>query len=273
MSAAIDDDALGELATDLAVEAGRLALVRRRALGAGRRVAHDTKSSAVDPVTDVDREVERLVVDRLRADRPDDAIVGEEGADDTGTSGIEWHVDPIDGTVNFVYDLPFWCTSIAAVRDGHPVAGAVYAPVVDEVFSAVAGAGARLNGSPIRVSDATDLATSLVATGFSYHLDAHRRVQAERIAGVLPHVRDIRRAGSAALDLVTVACGRLDGYFEEFVNSWDIAAGALVVTEAGGTVTSFDGSALDATEPRGVFACAPGIVHRLREVLDAADQR
>jgi len=247
------------LCDDIAREAGSFALAARRQLGPGARAAHATKSSAVDPVTEFDRATEAMVVDRLRRERPDDSIVGEEGANHRGTSGYEWHVDPIDGTVNFVYDLPGWCTSIAVLHAGQPVAGAVYAPVVDELYSAGIGQGATINGTAIHVSGSTELATSLAATGFSYHLDDHRAVQAARIARVLPTVRDIRRQGSAALDLAYVASGRVDLYFEEFVQSWDVAAGVLLVTEAGGTVTAFDGSDIAVTAPDGVVAATPAL--------------
>jgi len=253
------DTSLRTLCDEIAHEAGSFALRARRQLGPGARAAHATKSSAVDPVTEFDRATEAMVVDRLRRERPDDSIVGEEGANHRGTSDYEWHIDPIDGTVNFVYDLPGWCTSIAVLRDGHPVAGAVYAPVVDELYSAGLGDGTTINGVAVSVSGSTDLATSLAATGFSYHLDDHRQVQAARIARVLPTVRDIRRQGSAALDLAYVATGRVDLYFEEFIKSWDIAAGVLLVTEAGGIVTAFDGSDIDVTAPHGVVAATPAL--------------
>lgn len=251
-------DALRALAVQIAADAGDFAFEARHSLGAGRRVPHATKSSAVDPVTEFDRRAEALVVERLRTERPDDSIVGEEGANHRGSNDLEWHIDPIDGTVNYVYDLPGWCTSVAVLRSGEPVAAAVYAPALGHrrgtMFSASRGGGVSLGDEPVSVSDADDLATSLVATGFSYHLDDHRRRQAERIARILPHVRDIRRMGSAALDLAFVAAGRLDGYFEEFLSSWDLAAGVLMVREAGGVVTAFDGSDLDVTDPHGVVA-------------------
>ena len=250
---------LRSLCADIAYEAGSFAHAQRRQLGAGSRAAHDTKSSDVDPVTEFDRATEEMVVKRLRAERPDDSIVGEEGADHRGTSGLEWHIDPIDGTVNFVYDLPGWCTSVAVLRDATPIAGAIYAPVVDELYSAALGEGATINGAAITVSGSTDLATSLPATGFSYHLDEHRVEQAERIARILPRIRDIRRQGSAALDLAYVASGRVDAYFEEFIHSWDVAAGVLLVTEAGGIVTAFDGHPLDVTAPAGVVASTPAL--------------
>ncbi len=252
-------DALRRLCVDIAREAGDFAHRSRVGLGPGARVAHDTKSSAVDPVTEFDRATEELVVDRLLAERPDDSIVGEEGSNRTGSSELTWHIDPIDGTVNFVYDLPLWCTSIGVVRDGRPIAGAVYAPVVGDMYSAAAGVGAFVGDAPITVSGATDLATSLMATGFSYHVGSHRALQSARIARVLPRVRDIRRSGSAALDLAAVAAGRVDGYFEEFINSWDVVAGVLLVLEAGGSITAFDGSELDVTAPAGVVTAAPAL--------------
>ncbi len=250
---------LRTMCESIALEAGQYALESRRSLGPGARATHTTKSSAVDPVTEFDRATEEIAVERIRHERRDDAIVGEEGANHPGTSGYEWHIDPIDGTVNFVYDLPGWCTSIAVLHDGAPVAAAINAPVVGELYSASLGGGASVNGAALRVSDADDLAMSLIATGFSYHLGAHRIEQANRLARVAPQVRDIRRSGSAALDLAYVASGRLDAYFEEFINSWDVAAGVLLVTEAAGTVSSFDGTTLDVTAPQGIIASTPAL--------------
>lgn len=256
-------EALRLLAVDIAFDAGQHAHAARSGLGPGKRAAHDTKSSAVDPVTQFDRETEALVVERLRSERPDDSIVGEEGANHRGSNDYEWHIDPIDGTVNFVYDLPGWCTSVGLLHRGEPVAGAVYSPPLGDrdtaMFSAARGAGAFLGAERIEVSNATDSTTSLIATGFSYHLDQHRVEQAERIARVLPHVRDIRRMGSAALDLAFVAAGRLDAYFEEFISSWDVAAGVLLVREAGGIVTTFAGGELDVAAPAGVLAAGRGL--------------
>lgn len=250
---------LRSLCADIAREAGAYAHEQRRQLGPGSRAAHDTKSSDVDPVTEFDRATEALVVSRLREQRPHDSIVGEEGANHHGTSEFEWHIDPIDGTVNFVYDLPGWCTSVAVLRHGEPFAGAIYAPVVDELYSAALGCGATVNDMAITVSGSTDLATSLPATGFSYHHGDRRVAQAERIARILPQIRDIRRQGSAALDLAYVASGRVDAYFEEFLHSWDVAAGVLLVTEAGGTVTTFSGDAMNVTKPAGVVAATPAL--------------
>ena len=258
---------LRALASDLATRAGALALEGRRGLGVGQPVAHDTKSTPTDPVTEFDRTAEALIVTTLRRVRPDDSIVGEEGADHAGTSGFEWHIDPIDGTANFVYDLPAWCTSVAVVDDDGPLAGAVYVPVTDELFSAARGGGASRNGSPIRCSTASQLAMALVGTGFNYS-PAVREVQARRLTTLLPQVRDLRRYGSAALDLCMVACGRLDAYFEEHLNSWDLAAGVLIASEAGATTSNF-GSGPAGTDA--TVAAAPGLHAALLTLIAEID--
>jgi len=252
-----DPTELRTLAEQLAVAAGDLAAAGRRDLGAGRTMAHGTKSSATDPVTEFDRAAEALLDTELRRLRPHDALVGEEGAARSGTSGLEWHVDPIDGTVNYVYDLPAWCTSVAVADGDGPLAGAVFVPPTGELFSAARGAGATLNGSRIVCSGADELATALVATGFSY-LPQRRSHQAARVARLVTEVRDVRRFGSAALDLCTVACGRIDAYYEEHLNSWDIAAGVLIAAEAGATTSDFQGGPAGPAE---TVAAAPG-VHR-----------
>jgi myo-inositol-1(or 4)-monophosphatase len=262
---------LRELAAELATRAGSSANEARRRAGVGQPVEHDTKSTPTDPVTEFDRAAEKLIVDELRGRRPDDSIVGEEGAGHTGTSGLEWHIDPIDGTVNFVYDLPAWCTSIAVVDRHGPLAGAVYVPVTDELFSAARGAGATRNGEPIRCSMATDLTMALIGTGFNYSPNT-REQQAARLALMLPHVRDVRRYGSAALDLCMAACGRLDAYFEEHLNSWDLAAGVLIAAEAGATTSNFVGGPADTAA---VVAAAPDLHRSLLDLLErtSPDQR
>jgi myo-inositol-1(or 4)-monophosphatase len=254
------------LAEQLARTAGAMALAGRRSLPVGQPPAHDTKSSETDPVTEFDRAAEEYIVGELRRLRPDDAIVGEEGANDSGTSGIEWHIDPIDGTANFLYDLPAWCTSVAAVDADGSLAGAVYAPVTDEMFSADRGGGATRNGLQIRASAATDIALSMVGTGFSY-LPERRLPQARRIRELLPQVRDVRRYGSAAIDLAYVACGRLDAYFEEHLNSWDMAAGLLIATEAGAITSDLHGGTPDES---GVLAAAAGIHQSLLSAIQLA---
>ena len=258
---------LRSFAEELAVQAGSVALAGRRRLGVGQPVAHDTKSSPTDPVTEFDRAAEQLIVGAIRARRPDDSIVGEEGADQTGDSGLAWHVDPIDGTANFVYDLPSWCTSVAVVDDDGSLAGAVYVPVTEELFSAARGHGATRNGHAIRCSSATVLAEALVGTGFSYAAE-RRAAQARRLVELLPAVRDIRRLGSAALDLCLVACGRLDAYFEEHLNSWDLAAGVLIAAEAGARTSDFDHGRAGTTA---TVAAAPGVHAALLELIASID--
>lgn len=267
MLVADDRSNLRTFAESLAVRAGDEALAGRRSLGIGQPIAHDTKSSPTDPVTEYDRAAERSIVEALRRSRPDDAIVGEEGAAHEGTSGLEWHVDPIDGTANFVYDLPHWCTSVAVVDADGPLAGAVYAPVLGELFSASRGGGATLNGAPISCSRVEHLSHALVGTGFSYSVE--RRVhQGDRVARLLRDVRDIRRLGSAAIDLCLVACGRLDAYFEEHLNSWDLAAGILVAAEAGAVTSDFTGGPAG---PASTVAAGPGIHARLVALIAELD--
>jgi fructose-1,6-bisphosphatase/inositol monophosphatase family enzyme len=260
-----DRSALRRFCEGLAVEAGTGALAGRRALGVGRP-GYDTKSSPTDPVTEYDRAAETLIVAAIRARFPLDSIVGEEGTDHVGSSSRSWHIDPIDGTANFVYDLAGWCTSIAVVDEAGPLAGAVYVPVAGELFSAVRDLGALLNGLPIHCSSATDLAGAMIATGFSYTRDRRRR-QAVLLARLLPDVRDVRRSGSAALDLCSVACARVDAYYEEHLNSWDLAAGVLIASEAGAITSNFVGgpAGADAT-----VAAAPGVHRALVDALLAA---
>ncbi|WP_167051197.1 inositol monophosphatase family protein [Salinibacterium sp. ZJ77] len=226
-----------EIARSIAVDAGELAAQRRRA---GVEVAA-TKSSIVDVVTAADREVEELVRARLAEARPDDAILGEEGGTTGGSSGITWVVDPIDGTVNYLYGIPHYGVSIAAVDgDGDPLtwtalAGVVVNPASGEVFTASRGAGAHLDGRPIRVADPTPLELALVATGFAYAVETRER-QGAAFAQLITRVRDIRRAGAASLDLTAVASGRVNAYFERTLSPWDHAAGALIAEEAGAVV-------------------------------------
>lgn len=198
-------------------------------------LAVDTKSSRTDMVTDIDRWVETNLVNAILADRPDDGFLGEEGASRPSSSGVTWVIDPIDGTTNFIYDIPGYSISIAADVGGQTVAGLVHDPVRNERFRATVGGGATRNNNPISVSGATDLSTALVATGFSYDRE-RRREQAMSLVEILPEVRDIRRLGGAALDLCALACGRVDAYFERGLAPWDTAAGALIAIEAGAVV-------------------------------------
>jgi myo-inositol-1(or 4)-monophosphatase len=266
-SAHDDPLALRDLAGELARAAGTTASRGRRAAADGDGLVSATKSSATDIVTQFDRAAEAAIVGRLRELRPGDAIVGEEGTADSGTTGYNWFVDPIDGTTSFVYDQPTWSCSIAVARGDTMVAGAVYLPRLDELFDAALGHGARLDGRPIRVSDATDPALALVGTGFSYRVEA-RRQQAEHLARLMGRIRDVRRFGSAAADLCFVAAGRLDAYYERYLNAWDSAAGELIAREAGAITSDFSGGP---ARPAEMVAAAPGLHAALIALIEATD--
>ncbi len=250
-----------QIAADLAREAGTMVHVGR----AGGITSTATKSSATDMVTEFDRASERLIADGLLRSRPHDAIVGEEGTDTAGTSGVQWLVDPIDGTTNFLYGLPGYNVSIAARHDGVTLAGAVYLPFTDELFTATHGGGAQLDGVTIHCRAATTLADALVATGFSY-VPERRIAQASRVAALIGSVRDIRRSGAAAADLCAVAAGRVDVYYEEWLGPWDLAAGELIAREAGCRTGAFDGGPVD---PTNVLAATPALFDRMVELLAA----
>ncbi len=259
---------LRSLAERLAAEAGAIALAGRRQANdaAGRLGSHiggDTKSSLTDVVTEFDRAAEAHIVGELRRLRPDDAIVGEEGTDDDGTSGYAWFLDPIDGTTNFVYDQPSWACSIGVALRGEMQAGAVFVPRLNEMFTAALGAGATRDGQPISVSTQTDLSQALVGTGFGYRSET-RRQQAVFLTDLITQVRDIRRLGSAAVDLCMVACGRLDAYYERHLNSWDAAAGELIAREAGAITSDFAGAV---ARPEEMLAAAPGVHNALQTAI------
>ncbi len=220
---------LRDLAVRVATEAGEVLVEHAR-----RGFTSQSKSSATDPVTDADRASEQHVVTALLAARPDDGIVGEEEMGDRpGTSGLRWIIDPLDGTVNYTYGHPQWSVSIAVADGDDVVAGAVVDPGRGEVFSAARDHGASLDGVPLTVTTVVDPAFTLVGTGFNYEADV-RAVQGPQVADLVTRVRDIRRGGSAALDLAWVAAGRVDGYWEYGLNEWDWAAAGLLVREAGG---------------------------------------
>jgi myo-inositol-1(or 4)-monophosphatase len=209
----------------------------------------DSKSTRNDLVSDADREAERAIREVLAERRPDDGLLAEEGSRSEAQSGRCWIVDPLDGTVNFLYGFPVWAVSIALEDEDGLAVGVVHDPGRGETFRAARGAGAQLNGRPLHVRRQQELRTALVATGFSYE-PTQRAAQAEVIRRLLPHVRDIRRAGAAALDLAWLAAGRLDGYLEHGPSAWDWAAGRLLVGEAGGTVEQLPG------DPPGLAAAA-----------------
>ncbi len=233
----------------------------------GEDLLISAKSSRTDLVTDMDTACESAIVEFLAHRRPDDGVIGEEGSGRDGISGVRWIIDPIDGTVNFVYGHVGYGVSVAAELDGEVVAGAVIDPVLNETFTAWRGGGARLNGRPITVRHDGDPTMALVATGFSY--DHRRRPrQAEVLGELLPHIGDIRRVGGAAVDLCSVACGRVDAFFEVGLNLWDYAAGALIAQEAGAVVRDLLGGPPSSNF---VFAAAPAVADPLVKLLQDAE--
>lgn len=253
--------ALLALAEAVALEAGSLLLSRR--LSSEITVA-STKSSPTDVVTAMDTAAESLIRTRLLAARPSDAVLGEEGGSTSGSSPVTWVVDPLDGTVNYLYSLPSWSVSIAAEVAGSAVAGVVVCPPLGEVWTAVRGGGAFLNGSPLAASSVSELSQALVGTGFSYS-PKRRALQADLLTAVLPLVRDVRRIGSAAVDLCSVAAGRLDAFYESGLNRWDSAAGLLIATEAGAVSWGYQGADPD---HRLTAVAAPGVADPLRSLLN-----
>jgi myo-inositol-1(or 4)-monophosphatase len=260
-------DELHDLAIASALEAAAIAAEGRRD---GVTIAA-TKSTPTDVVTEMDRRTEATLVSRILGSRPDDGILCEEGADHVGSSGVRWILDPIDGTVNYLYDLPFWAVSVAAEIDGVVVVGVVTAPRLGETYVAVRGKGARLHAGDgvrtLRVNDPVPLEQALVATGFGY--SPERRAGQSRVAAtVIPAVRDIRRAGACSLDLCHLAAGRLDGYYERGPQAWDLAAGGLVAHEAGARIEGLRGAAAG---PEMIVAAGPALFRPLRELLESLD--
>ena len=254
----MDLDSTLALATDLAREAGALALSMR----AGITVL-ETKTSPVDVVTAADQAVEALLVKALATARPEDGLLGEEGAGSTGTSGVRWVIDPIDGTVNYLYAIPQWAVSIGVEDADGAAVGVVFDPSKNELWQGIRGGGAVLNGQPLRCSDVTDLGQTLVGTGFGY--DARRRaVQTRVLPTLLPRVRDIRRLGAGSLDLCSVAAGRLDAYYEQGLSPWDLCAGGLIAAEAGARVEGLRGRTAGYDL---VVAAGPGIFDALHDIL------
>jgi myo-inositol-1(or 4)-monophosphatase len=276
-------DELLAIAVSAAREAGELLASRE-----GRVLVAATKSSPTDVVTEMDRRAEDLIRERILAARPSDAILGEEGGqigDTVAGGGVRWVIDPLDGTVNYLYGLHDWAVSIAAEVDGEILAGAVFAAMRGELFTAVRGGGAWLEAAspaaasggssggssgrsvPLRCRPGVPLAAALIGTGFGY-LAARRKVQGEVVAALLPRVRDIRRGGSASVDLCSVAAGRLDGYYERGLNYWDYAAGALIATEAGAAVGDSRGGPPSTSM---TVAAGPGLFGPLTLALSGLD--
>lgn len=257
-----DLDELLSLAVDTAQEAGELVRERRDAVS--RMAVSATKTTPTDVVTESDTAAEELIRSRLLSARPGDAVLGEEGGSSAGQSGVRWVVDPIDGTVNYLYGIPQYAVSIAAQRDDDTVVGVVHNPVSGETWTATRGGGAALNGSAVHESGCDRLDLALVATGFGY--DAGRRErQAEILRRILPSVRDVRRAGAASLDLCAVASGRVDAYYERGLGPWDLAAGGLVAEEAGAVVAGLRGTPAG---PDLVIAAGPALFDALHALLE-----
>jgi myo-inositol-1(or 4)-monophosphatase len=260
------DDPLLSLAVELAVEGGRLALERWPAVRGSRAVA-GTKTSGTDVVTEADLAVEGLLVSRLQAARPGDTVLGEEHGESTARAeakaSLRWVVDPIDGTVNYLYGRAGWAVSIGVEDAGGVCLGVVHAPATGETWTALRGSGAWLDGQPLTVAPMDSLAGALVATGFGYRAD-RRAHQAQVLAEVLPLVRDIRRAGAASLDLCAVASGRVDAYYEKGLQPWDLAAGGLVAQESGALVGGLRGQPASAAM---TVAAGPGIFPELVVLL------
>ena len=250
---------LRELAERVAREAGAELLEAF----AGPAIDVEAKSTPTDLVSAADKAAERLIVSRISAARPDDGFLGEEGADEAGSSGLRWIVDPLDGTANFLFAIPQWAVSIAVEDADGVVAGVVYDPPRGELWAAERGGPATLDGRPVHGSRREELSTALVATGFGYDAEV-RGVQAATVAALLPEVRDIRRFGAAALDLAWCAAGRYDAYYERGVHRWDVAAGALICERAGLAVEP-----LAAAPPQGdgLLVAAPALVGPLRGLV------
>ncbi|MFB7247418.1 inositol monophosphatase [Streptomyces populi] len=228
-----------------------------------------TKSSPIDVVTEMDLAAEKLITALIAEHRPHDGLLGEEGAATEGTSGVRWIVDPLDGTVNYLYGLPTWAVSIAAQQDGETVVGVVAAPMRGETYHAVRGRGARASGAwvgerRLACRPSPPLDQALVSTGFNY-VTAVKTHQADVAQRLIPLVRDIRRSGSAAIDLCDVAAGRLDGYYERGLHPWDLAAGDLIAREAGAVTGGRPGE-----RPTGELAVAasPGVFEPLQRLLE-----
>jgi myo-inositol-1(or 4)-monophosphatase len=249
------------LAEDLAVRAGAFLLD-----GLNRpRIAIETKSTGTDMVSEMDKVAETLLVEGILGAFPDDGILGEEGTDRTGSTGWRWVIDPLDGTTNYLYGHPFWSVSVGVEFHGLPAIGVVEIPTIGETFCASSGQGTTRNGHRVSTSDITAYSMALVATGFGY-ATRRRDWQGRMVSALIPQVRDLRRCGSAAIDLSFVACGRVDAYYERGLNSWDMCAGIVLVREAGGVITDLAGTG----EPTTGFMVAAGrsLHPAMRQLLD-----
>jgi len=251
-----DLDRLHSLAVDLARQAGEVH-ARRETGDVG------SKSTSTDPVSEVDREAERLIVAGIGDSRPSDSILGEEDTSIQGTSGLRWVIDPLDGTVNYLYKFPSHAVSIGVDFNGVPVIGVVYDTALNELHSAQVGRNSEKNNQEIQVSSCSDLSLALLGTGFAYQPSV-RSSQAKLLVELIPQVRDIRRSGSCAVDLCSVASGRLDAFYETGVHWWDVAAGIQIVRSAGGIAT------YEANKKR-IIASGPNLWKQLNSAVNKAE--
>ena len=247
-----------ELAEQIAIKAGEL-LTRRPS-----NFELDQKSGVLDFATQMDHESEELIVSSILAKRPDDGILGEEGANRVGTSGYTWVIDPIDGTVNYLYGIPGWCVSIAVKDSSGGLIGVVHSPSIGMTWTAIRGGGSFCNGARIRCNEPVALNRALIATGFAYDIE-RRKPQSDFIKQLLPKIRDIRRLGACAVDICMVASGSIDAHFEAGVNEWDYAAAGLIAQEAGARVSTIEG--IWNGEKYFVMAAGPTLYSSLAEEL------
>lgn len=267
MNALNDDIASAEAPGKMLGHIVALARDAGEVLRAGYGLPHDIAfKGPMDLVTEIDRAAESLIVERIREQFPRHGVLGEEGSNiSPRESPYCWVIDPLDGTTNFAHGLPGFAVSIGLERNGVVIAGAVYDPIREELFAAAVGTPATLNGAPIQVSSAPSLNASILATGFSPDLP-RRAIQADIWCDILPHVQAVRQLGSAALHLCSIAAGRIDGYWEYGLSPWDIAAGSLIVSQAGGLVTATSGAPFNARN--GDLIASNGIIHdELRSLL------
>ncbi|MCA9882009.1 MAG: inositol monophosphatase [Anaerolineae bacterium] len=257
----MDLSAFRDVAIDIAREAGKTALDYFK-----RPLVFDTKANVNDIVTEGDKATEVVIVDQISQHFPEHYIHGEEGGGqgaDVAAAEYHWYVDPIDGTTNYAHRLHYWCTSIALTTpDRQPLVGVLYAPVMNELYVAVKGQGATLNGQPIQVAARTDLSECIVVSGFPYDRKTNPDNNQAEWSAFAPQVRGLRRLGSAALDMGHIAAGRTDGYWERSLNPWDTLAGMLLVTEAGGKVTDYAGEPDPQNKPQGRYLASNGHVHQ-----------
>lgn len=253
------------LARTAASAAADLVIAGRAAVTA-KKASVSTKTSATDPVTEMDKAAEKLIVEIIKSSRPNDGFIGEEGSATTGDSGITWAIDPIDGTVNYMYGLPVWTISIAALKDGEAIAGCLVAPDLAKIYYATKGGGgweeSNSGTRALTVLPSDDLSSCLLATGFAYRKERRAEI-APVIAQVLPEVRDLRRMGAASIDITSVATGGVDAYVESGVRIWDYAAALLIATEAGAEY-------IHRNQPWGewLLVCRPGLKDKLEEITN-----